>query len=141
MSEYLLFASAHPLLMAVLATSFLAIVANEVHGNLTAGRKLSAPEAVRLINDRDARVIDVRPAADFKKAHLMGAINIPGDKLKSRLGELDRDKSKPVIVYCALGGTASEAAKTLRAEGFAEAFPLRGGLNAWLAASLPVTAK
>ena len=141
MSEYLQFASAHPLLMAVLAASFLAIVANEVHGNLTGGRKLSPPEAVRLINDRDARVIDVRPVADFKKGHLMGAINIPGAKLKERLGEIDKDKSRPVILYCALGGSANESAELLRKQGFAEAFPLRGGLNAWLAANLPVTAK
>lgn len=141
MSEYLQFASAHPLLMAVLAASFLAIVANEVHGNLTGGKKLSPPEAVRLINDRDARVIDVRPVADFKKGHLMGAINIPSAKLKERLGEIEKDKSRPVILYCALGGSASESADLLRKQGFAEAFPLRGGLNAWLAASLPVTAK
>lgn len=141
MNEYLQFAQAHPILMAVLALSLLAIIVNEIHGSATAGKKLSAPEAVRLINDREARVIDVRPAADFKKAHVMGAINIPNDKLKSRLSELVKDKSKPFVVYCALGGPSTEAAKTLRAEGFAEAFPLRGGLNAWLAANLPVTAK
>lgn len=141
MNLYLQFAQAHPLLMAALSLVLLAIIANEVHGSLTSGRKLSPPEAVRLINDSEARVIDVRPVADFKKAHVMGAINIPSDKLKSRLNELERDKTKPLIVYCALGGTASEAAKTLRGEGFAGALALRGGLNAWLAANLPVTAK
>lgn len=141
MSEYLQFASAHPLLMAVLTASLLAIIANEVHGNLTGGKKLSPPEVVRLINDRDARVIDVRPVADFKKGHLMGAINIPSAKLQERLGEIDKDKTRPVILYCALGGTARESAELLRKQGFAEAFPLRGGLNAWLAANLPVTAK
>ncbi len=141
MDQYLQFAAAHPVLIALLATTLAALIGNEIHGSLTAGKKLSAPEAVRLINDRDARVIDVRPVADYKKAHLMGALNIPSDKLKARIGELARDKAKPVIVYCALGGSAGEAAKLLRAEGFAEAFPLRGGLNAWLAANLPVTAK
>lgn len=141
MDQYLQFANAHPVLMAVLLATLLAIIANEVHGNLTGGKKLSAPQAVRLINDREARVIDVRPVADFKKGHVMGAINIPNDKLKARLNELDKDKTKPVILYCALGGTANEAARTLRAEGYTEAFPLRGGLNAWLAANLPVTAK
>ena len=141
MTEYLQFAAAHPVLTTLLVLSFLAIIANEVHGNLTAGRKLSPPEAVRLINDREAQVIDVRPVADFKKGHVMGAINIPSDKLKDRLTEVGKDKARPVVVYCALGGTATEAAKTLRAHGYAEALPLRGGLNAWLAANLPVTAK
>ena len=141
MDQYLQFASAHPLLMGLLALSLIAIVVNEVHGSLTGGRKLSVPEAVRFINDRDAQIVDVRPLADFKKSHVMGALSIPSDKLKDRSSELGKDKTKPVILYCALGGTASEAAKTLRAQGFAEAFPLRGGLNAWMAANLPVTAK
>lgn len=141
MDQYLQFATAHPLLMSLLAVSFLAIIANEVHGNLTGGKKLSVPEAVRLINDRDARVVDVRPAADYKKAHLLGALSIPAEKLKERAGEIGKDKTKPVIVYCALGGSARESAKLLREQGFAEAFPLRGGLNGWLAANLPVTAK
>jgi len=141
MDQYLQFANAHPVLMGVLLLSLLAIIANEVHGSLTGGKTLSAPEAVRLINDREARVVDIRPVADFKKGHVMGAINIPGDKIKGPLTELERDKAKPVIVYCALGGTAKEAAKTLRLQGFTEAFPLRGGLNAWLAANLPVTVK
>ncbi len=141
MTEYLQFAAAHPVLVALLALSLLAIVGNEVHGSLTGGKKLSAPEAVRLINDREAQVLDVRPVADFKKGHVLGAVNIPSTKLKERLTELGKDKTRPLVVYCALGGTASEAAKTLREEGFAEAFPLRGGLNAWLAANLPVTAK
>lgn len=141
MDQYLQFATAHPLLMSLLAVSLLAIIANEVHGNLTGGKKLSVPEAVRLINDRDAKVVDVRPAADYKKGHLLGALSIPADKLKDRLSEIGKDKTKPVIVYCALGGSARESAKLLREQGFAEAFPLRGGLNGWLAANLPVTAK
>lgn len=142
MEQYLAFAHAHPLLVAALATSALAIIVNELHASLTAGRLLSAPEAVRLINDQDARVIDVRTAADFKKAHVLGASHIPHDKLKARAGELDHDKTKPVIVYCALGGAQSrESAKWLREQGYAAAFPLRGGLNAWLAASLPVTTR
>ena len=127
--------------MAALATVMLAIIANEVHGNMTGGRKLSAPEAVRLINDRDARVVDVRPVADFKKGHLLGAVNVPHDKLKDRLTELGKDKTHPVILYCALGGTARESALLLKAQGYTEAYPLAGGLNAWMAANLPVTVK
>ena len=141
MDQNLQFAAAHPVLVALLALSLLGIIANEVHGNVTGGKKVSAPEAVRLINDRDARVVDVRPVADFKKGHLLGAINIPSDKLKSRIGELEKDKSRPVLLYCALGGTARESAQLLRKEGFTEALPIKGGLNAWLAANLPVTAK
>ena len=44
-------------------------------------------------------------------------------------------------VICALGGASREAAKSLRAAGYADAYPLAGGINSWLAASLPVTSK
>ena len=141
MDALLPFFSAHPLLVSALALSFLAIVANEVHGSFTGGRKLAAGEAVRLINDRDAKVVDVRPVADYKKGHLMGAVNIPHEKLKDRLTELDKDKSRPVILYCALGGTARESALVLKQAGYTEAYPLAGGLNAWVGASLPVTTR
>ncbi|MDP3859570.1 MAG: rhodanese-like domain-containing protein [Stagnimonas sp.] len=141
MDALLPFVTAHPLLIAALALSLLAILGNEVHGSLTAGPSLGPAGAVRLINDRDARLVDVRPAADFKKGHLLGAVNIPHDKLKARLTELEKDKSRPVILYCALGGTARESALLLKKAGFAEAYPLAGGLNAWISASLPVTSK
>ncbi len=141
MQDLLLFAQSHTLLTAALATVILAIIANEVHGSLTGGKKLSTGDAVRLINDRDAVVVDVRPVADFKKGHLLGAINIPAEKIKDRLNELPKDKQKPVVVICALGGASREAAKSLRAAGYADAYPLAGGINSWLAASLPVTSK
>lgn len=141
MEQLLEFATHHPLLMTALGLVLAAIIANEVHGSLSGGKKLAAPQAVRLINDRDARIVDVRPVADYKKGHLLGALSIPHDKLKDRLGELGKDKTRPVIVYCALGGTARESALLLQQQGYAEAYPLAGGLNAWLAASLPVTVK
>ena len=88
MQDLIAFVQNHVGLIAALATALLALAANEVHGNLRSGKKLSPGEAVRMINDHDALVLDVRPATDFKKGHLLGAVNIPGDKLKDRLGDL-----------------------------------------------------
>ena len=141
MQDLLVFAGTHIGLMVALAVVTAAIVANEVHGSLSGGKKLTAGEAVRLINDRDALVLDVRPAADFKKGHLLGAVNIPSDKLKDRLNELPKDKQRPVIVVCALGGASRESAIYLQTSGHPEAYPLAGGINAWTAASLPLTLK
>ncbi len=83
MQQLLQFAAAHPLLMAALGATVLALIANEVHGSLTGGKKLPPAEAVRLINDRDARVVDVRPVADFKKGHLPGARLFPHDQVEA----------------------------------------------------------
>jgi rhodanese-related sulfurtransferase len=139
METYIAFAQNHVALFAALGVAVLLFIANEVHGNVFGGRRLSVAEAVRLINDREPLIIDVRPAADYKRGHLLNAVNIPAAKLRERINE--RDRSRPVLVYCALGGTAAEAAAELRRQGFTEAYPLRGGINDWLAANLPVTTK
>ncbi|MEQ1438814.1 rhodanese-like domain-containing protein [Fontimonas sp. SYSU GA230001] len=141
MSQFVEFLGNHPGLFAALGVVLLLIVANEVHGAFTGGKRLSVAEAVRLINDRDPIILDVRTPADFKKGHLLNAHNAPLTKLDESLGAAGKDKSKPVLVYCALGPTSVSAAERLRKLGFAEVYPLRGGLNAWLGASLPVTAK
>lgn len=140
-NQLLPFVQAHPFLFIALALASAALIANEVHGSVTGGKRLGALEAVRLINDRDALVVDVRPATDYKKGHLLNALNIPLAKFGERAAEIGKDKSRPVIVYCALGASQVEAAAKLRVLGHAEVYQLKGGLNGWMSASLPVTAK
>lgn len=141
MDQLTAFFLAHPGLFAALGIVILLLIANEVHGNLTGGKRLSVAEAVRLINDRDPLVLDVRTLADYKKGHLLNARSAPLAKLDEHIGQFAKDKAKPVLVYCALGSTAVTAVEKLRKSGFTEAYPLRGGLNAWLTANLPVTTK
>ena len=130
----------HLPLFAAAGGVLLLLIANEVHGNLTGGKKLGPQEAVRLINDREPLLLDLRAPADFKKAHLLNAINLPLAKLDARIGEIGKDKARPVIVYDALGG-GTDAVARLRKLGFSEVYPLRGGLNGWLSSNLPVTSK
>jgi rhodanese-related sulfurtransferase len=141
MQQYLEFITHHPGLFAALAGVLALLIANEVHGNLTGGKRLSASEAVRLINDREPLIVDLRAPGDYKRSHLLQALNIPLAKLEERVGELGKDKTRPVLLYDMLGGGGGEAAVKLKKHGFVEAYPLRGGLNAWLGANLPVTAK
>ena len=139
--QLLTFFHAHIGLFAALGAIAVAFIANEVHGALKAGAKLAPLDAVRLINDRDALVLDVRPHGDFKKSHLLNAVNMPLAKFADHVTEIGKDKSRPVIVYCALGSSQVEAAQTLRKLGHAEVYLLRGGLSGWLGANLPVTSK
>ncbi|MDE0854883.1 MAG: rhodanese-like domain-containing protein [Nevskia sp.] len=141
MSQLLEFFHHHTLLFAGLGAALLLFLANEVHGALTGGKRLAPLQAVRLINDREALVVDLRPVGDYKKGHLMNALNLPLAKLEERAGELGKDKSRPVLLYCALGSVAGEAAAKLRKLGYSEVYPLRGGINGWLSDNLPVTVK
>lgn len=141
MQQFIEFFGNNLALFAALGVVIVLLIANEVHGSITGGKRLSALEAVRMINDREPVIVDLRPAADFKKGHLLNAINLPATKLEEKLSELGKDKTRPVILYCALGGSSREAAAKLRKLGFVEAYPLSGGLNGWLQSNLPITAK
>ncbi|NGY05525.1 rhodanese-like domain-containing protein [Solimonas terrae] len=141
MSQYLEFFQAHVGLFIALAVVIALFIGNELHGNLTGGKRLSAAEAVRMINDRDPLVVDIRPLPEFKRGHLLGAFHAPASKFDDYLGQISKDKSRPVIVYCALGSSSTAIVEKLRKAGVAEVYPLRGGLNAWTMADLPVTSK
>ena len=58
--------------------------------NLAVGGKGSVDPAgaTDLINHRDAVVIDVRPAADYAKGHIIDAQNIPMNGFKNQIGAL-----------------------------------------------------
>lgn len=141
MSQLLEFFNHHPYLFAGFAGALVLFIANEVHGALTGGVRLAPLQAVRLINDREALVVDLRPVGDYKKGHLLNALNLPVAELEERAAELGKDKGKPVLLYCALGSVAGEAAAKLRKLGYTEVYPLRGGINGWLGSNLPVTVK
>ncbi|MBJ7310075.1 rhodanese-like domain-containing protein [Rugamonas sp. CCM 8940] len=102
------------------------------------GKRASALEVTQLINRGKAAIVDVRDAKDFADGHLPDAKNIPLAELATRIGELDKFKSKSVIVVCQSGARAAKAAKQLQQAGFAEVLNLDGGVSAWKSAGLPI---
>ena len=105
---------------------------------LRTGKEVSALEAVQLINRRDAIVLDVRTAAEFAAGHITNARNVPEGELNERIKELDRFKSRPIVVSCGTGSRSARAAGTLQKLGFTEVFALRGGIAGWQQASMPL---
>ena len=83
-------------------------------------------------------VIDVREGEDYAAGHLPRARHIPLSQLSKRTDEIAKFKEKPVLVTCGTGTKAGAAARVLKAAGFTNVFELRGGVNAWQQASLPV---
>jgi rhodanese-related sulfurtransferase len=103
-----------------------------------AGPSVNTLEATQLINREDAVVLDVREPAEYAKGHVLGAKNVPLAQVESRLGELEKHKAKPVILYCETGNRAGTAQAALRAKGFERAVNLTGGVGAWQQAGLPM---
>jgi rhodanese-related sulfurtransferase len=103
------------------------------------GRRATALQATQLINRGKTTIVDVRTPEEFAKGHLRDAKNIPLADLSNRIGELDKSKTKTVVVVCQTGGRSDKAVRQLKAAGFDDAYSLEGGLAAWQAANLPVT--
>jgi rhodanese-related sulfurtransferase len=99
------------------------------------GPTLGTLAATRLLNERDAQVIDVRSAAEFAGGSLRNARNIPLADVQAQAPALPKDK--PALVVCETGRRASLAAVKLRSAGIQEVFILAGGLEAWRQAGLP----
>jgi rhodanese-related sulfurtransferase len=135
------FLANHWILTTALVTVLALMVANEIWTAVRGEKRLAPAEAVRLINDRNALILDVRGPADFKKGHILNALNIPAARIEERAGEIAKFKERPVLCYCALGTVAPAVCTKLRQQGFATVYSLKGGLNAWQGASLPVTTK
>ncbi len=95
-------------------------------------------DAVMLINRKDAVVLDVREEGEYAGGHITNARHIPEKQLEERIKELEKFKSKPVIVSCASGRRSSAVADTLRKKGFADVVALRGGISGWLQAGMPL---
>lgn len=100
--------------------------------------QLDASQATFKYNKEEAQFVDVRAEADFRKGHLPGAINVTMSALEQKNRRLERARKKPVIVYCQTGMTSGRAARTLKKQGFEQVFTLKGGVESWQAASLPI---
>jgi rhodanese-related sulfurtransferase len=81
--------------------------------------------------ERDA-LLDVRTQLEWDLRRIEGAVHIPLNELRGRLGELSREKRW--VVYCRIGQRAYIAERMLRENGF-RAANLTGGLEIYEAAT------
>jgi rhodanese-related sulfurtransferase len=101
------------------------------------GSKVSILQATQMINQGKTIILDVREPAEFAAGHIIESKNIPLKDLTKRVGELDKFKSRSVIVVCESGPQSAKAASQLKSAGFQNVFSLTGGLSAWRAQGLP----
>jgi membrane protein DedA with SNARE-associated domain/rhodanese-related sulfurtransferase len=103
--------------------------------------RISVDELYRLMDAGVAPlIVDVRSqiARTLEPRHIPGALHLPLHGFEEHIQELPRDRE--IILYCSCPNEASAAqvAKLLIDSGFVRVRPLHGGLEAWIAAGLPV---
>jgi rhodanese-related sulfurtransferase len=86
----------------------------------------------------NVQLVDVRTPQEFANGHLENAknVNFNDPEFKQKIALLD--KSKPIAVYCGVGGRSGKASKILVELGFKDISDLAGGITAWTAANKKV---
>jgi len=142
MEQLIVFAGNHPLLSVVWVGLVTAIIALSVMIKMSPIKQLSPQELTFLVNKEDGVVVDIRPDKDFKASRIIDSVHLPLEKAnKNDFTSLEKNKDKPIIVVCAAGLTATKVASQIAKAGFTQVSLLKGGLNAWVAAGLPVAKK
>lgn len=83
-------------------------------------------------------LIDVREPREYKRGHIVKAINIPRGVLEFKIGRVVPDKNSKIIIYCKVGGRGSLAAKSLKILGYKDVVNVNGGWTGWVKANYPV---
>lgn len=81
-------------------------------------------------------LVDVRTPEEYALGTIDGAVNIPLDDLRGRLGEIDRDSN--VIVFCAVGLRGYLAQRILLGRGYRRVRNLAGGYKTYSLATQKV---
>lgn len=85
---------------------------------------------LKLQNDKELIVLDVRTPEEAVTGMIKNAINIPVQVLEQRINELEKYKDKEIAVICRTQNRSSVAASILKEKGYNVKYVL-GGMSAY----------
>lgn len=77
-------------------------------------------------SDHNLLLIDTRSPAEYEEGHVAGAVLIPYDAIEAGIIKLSPAKDTPIYLYCAKGGRAEIARKSLEHRGYTQVTNLGG---------------
>jgi len=135
------FAVNHPFLVMAFAVLLALTFFNEMKIATQKFASLTPAGAVKLMNDEDVVVVDVREPSETIGGKISKAVQIPFSSMSKRIGELEKHKNKTLLVYCKTGARSGAACRELSKSGFEKVYSLNGGITAWQEAHLPISKK
>ena len=139
MSNFSLFISQHWLLCVATLVVFFALMWEEAKAKSGMGRAVDAVALTRMMNQESAAVIDIRPGSEYDAGHIVSSVSYPLADLQAKPKKLKAYQSRPVILVCERGLTATKALPIVREHGIENAYFLKGGMRAWRSANMPIT--
>ncbi|MEM1243337.1 MAG: rhodanese-like domain-containing protein [Pseudomonadota bacterium] len=138
MEQFFQFVGNHWFLWSVLVILIALFILQELQSQRSVGKRLSAQDAINLINRQNALVVDVRDKTNFLDGHVIGALNLPLKNLDKSDKKLQKYKKKPIVVMDVNGQAAVKACGQLTKDGYENVNYLNGGIRSWRQAGLPL---
>lgn len=88
----------------------------------------------KLKTTENPQLLDVRTPEEYSTGYIGKAANVNWNGSDFAVKAAKYDKSKPIFVYCKVGGRSASAANKLSEMGFTEIYNLDGGIMKWDAA-------
>ncbi|RKW46635.1 MAG: rhodanese-like domain-containing protein [Lautropia sp.] len=100
------------------------------------GNAIGTLEATQLINQKGAQVADLRADKAFRAGHLPASKNVLPDRVQTWVASVET--GKPILLVCDNGLASQKAAAALKAAGRPDVYSLKGGIDAWVQAGIPL---
>jgi thiosulfate sulfurtransferase len=91
--------------------------------------RISAEDALKLIDDGDLAIVDIRDEQSYQQAHIPEAFHLTNGSISQFMDATDFET--PVIVCCYHGVSSISAAQYLLHQGFETVYSLDGGFEHW----------
>lgn len=99
-------------------------------------REVDAETLKDWLDQDKAVLIDIRETDEYVREHIAGSRLVPLSGFDP--DDFPGDRDKIGVFHCNSGNRTCQAAPTILKSGFAEVYHLRGGIQAWKKAGLPV---
>ena len=137
MDKILEFTGNNTLLVLALVVSFFVAIFSELRRKASGTINIEASDAIKLINN-GAIVVDLRSTEAHGRGHIVSSRSIPHDELEAKTSTLGPEKTTPIVAVCDNGISSTRSVNLLRKQGFESVYGLKGGMNGWTQAGLPV---
>lgn len=105
---------------------------------MTQATDVTANEAAAMLAEGRAVLIDVREPEEFRSGHIAYAMSVPLGEVQGLLPKLGLPTDRTIIFQCLKGGRGAQACALADTAWPGEVRNLAGGIEAWVAAGLPV---
>lgn len=96
----------------------------------TSFRSISQEEAMRIMEEEECTVVDVRTPSEYAEGHVPNAVNLPVETIEEMAPKELADKERLLLLYCRTGVRSKQAAGILTELGYTNVCEF-GGIADW----------